>query len=295
MNRIIAFILFLTTCHLPAQNKRAEDYGFRHFQTIFQGDTVDILIKSKKGEEQQPKPLFFFCQGSKPIPLIITDGEKKFSTFPFNPDILCTDYHLAIVSKPGIPVIIDYKNLNSDFSYREPSTGRAPKKYSDRNYLDYYTGRNLSVIGFLQKQSFISKNKLIVAGHSEGSTIASKIASISEKVTHLNYSGGSPMGRIMNMLSEDRENETDTDSTKFSDEEFKFWESVVDNKENMDDSYGDTFKATYDFSIPPIRYLEKVKIPVLVSYGSKDRSAPFNDYLRIETIRRKRKNFTYNS
>ena len=61
----------------------------------------------------------------------------------------------------------------------------------------------------------------------------------------------------------------------------------------MDDTIGDTFKATYDFSIPPIQYLEKLTIPVLVSYGTKDWSAPYNDYLRVEMIRKKKRNFTF--
>ena len=63
----------------------------------------------------------------------------------------------------------------------------------------------------------------------------------------------------------------------------------------MDDTYGDTYKATYEFSIAPIKYLEKLKIPVLICYGTKDFSAPFNDYLRVEMIRQKKFNFTYNA
>ena len=62
----------------------------------------------------------------------------------------------------------------------------------------------------------------------------------------------------------------------------------------MDASKDDTYKATYEFSIPPFAYLEKIKIPVLVCYGTKDEgSVPFNDYLRVEMIRRKKTNFTF--
>ena len=39
-------------------------------------DTVDILIKSKKGEELRPKPLLLFCQGSLPIPLLVKYNEN---------------------------------------------------------------------------------------------------------------------------------------------------------------------------------------------------------------------------
>lgn len=63
----------------------------------------------------------------------------------------------------------------------------------------------------------------------------------------------------------------------------------------MDGSQGDTYKATYEFSHPPIKYLEKLKIPVLVSYGTKDWSALFNDFMRVDFIRQRKRNFTFQS
>ena len=95
------------------------------------------------------------------------------------------------------------------------------------------------------------------------------------------------------MLEKDRAEETDTDSTRFGENELGFWKQVVGDKNNMDNSNGDTYKATYDFSIPPIQYLEKLTIPVYICYGTKDWSAPFNDYLQIEMIRQMKSNFTF--
>ena len=81
-----------------------------------------ILIKSKKGEENTPKPIFLFCQGSLPIPLIIYEGKESFGTFPFNPDSISKNYHLVIVGKPSIPLIADVNTLQNDFTYLD-STG----------------------------------------------------------------------------------------------------------------------------------------------------------------------------
>lgn len=61
----------------------------------------------------------------------------------------------------------------------------------------------------------------------------------------------------------------------------------------MDGSQGDTHKATYEFSQPPIKYMEKLKIPVLVSYGTKDWGSPFNDFMRVDFIRQGKSNFTF--
>lgn len=294
MKALIVLLFLFFSNQLSGQKNEPGTYGFRHMQTVFKGDTVDILIKSKKGEESKPKPLFLFCQGSMPIPLIIKYDENGkegiYNVFVFNPDSLSNDYHLAIISKPYIPLIVDQKNLNSDLTYRD-SAGKTLKKYVDRNLLDYYVDRAITAIKFLQAQQWISKSKLVVAGHSEGSTVAAKVALKFPAVTHLIYSGGNPLGRILTILERQRALETDT--LRYAEGMFMQWESIVADPSSMEAPNGDTNKGTYDFSIPPFQYLEKLTIPVLVSYGTKDASSPFNDYLRVETIRKKRKNFTF--
>lgn len=290
MKASLFLLLFLLSTRLPAQNKRPEDYGFRHLQTIYRGDTVDILIKSRVGEEQKVKPIFLFCQGSLPQPLIKYDEQGLYGVFPFNPDSLSADYHLAIINKPFTPLIAARESLGEDLTYVD-NTGMFSKKYTERNLLDYYVKRNKYVITFLQKQKWVLKNKLVVAGHSEGSTIAAKLALQSSQVTQLIYSGGNPLGRILTIIERLRTNETGT--AKEAETAIKNWENIVRDPLNMDASNGDTFKATYEFSIPPIQYLQQLKIPVLICYGTKDHSSPFNDYLRVEMIRQKRKNFSF--
>lgn len=102
------------------------------------------------------------------------------------------------------------------------------------------------------------------------------------------------MGRIMSIIEQSRANETNTDSTKFGEEEIKYWQAVVKNKNDLDGSQGDTHKATFEFSQPPIEYLRKLRIPILVSYGTKDWSAPFNDYMWVNFIQQGKKNVTFN-
>ena len=273
--------------------KKPEDYGFRYLTTVYQGEPVNILVRSAKGEENKPKPLLFFCQGSLPVPLILYDEKGGFGTFPFNTDSLSKHYHIAIAGKPSIPVLADIKSLQNDYCYRD-STGSFPAKYSGKNLLSYYTARNLAIIIYLEKQPWVSKGKTIVAGHSEGSTIAAKMASQSKKITHLIYSGGNPLGGMLTIITQSRHGETD--SMQRAENAFETWQDITQEPEKMDASKGDTYKATFEFSIPVFSYLEKLRIPVLVSYGTKDiGAAPFNDYLRIEMIRRRKTNFTFNA
>jgi esterase/lipase len=287
---IFFILLFL---QVFSQTKKPKDFGFKHLQTIYQGDAVDILMKSKKGEENKIKPLFFFCQGSLPQPLIKIDGVNIYGVFPFNTDSIIAKYHLVIVSKPAIPLIVEIKKLDNNYCFFDSITSKFPSAYSKRNLLDYYVNRNLLIIDFLQNQKMVSKQKLVVAGHSQGGAIASKMASISKKITHLIIASENPLGQIMSMVQEYRKLESNTDSTRYGEQMIDNWKILVNDKENMDDSEGDTYKATYGFSIPPIEYLKNLQIPILVCYGTKDINAPFNDYLQVEMIRQKRNNFTF--
>lgn len=291
---LICCLVSVSGAMLYAQSPLPDVYGYRHLQTIFKGDTVDILIKSKKGEEHLKKPLFLFCQGSLPQPLLIRyeqNGQTAVTNaFVFNPDSLTRHYHVAVISKAYVPLVADQRDLNPDFTYKD-STGRFPRKYLERYYLDYYVERNLAVISFLLQQPWISPSPLVVAGHSEGSTIAAKMASRSTRISHLIYSGGNPQGRMLTLISRERANETDT--TSGAGALFSQWEKTTAQPQNMDFSDGDTYKVTHDFSQPPANYLRRLKIPVLITFGTRDAGVPYLDLFRTEMIRLRKKNFYY--
>lgn len=294
MKTLFSLLIVISIFEAKAQIKKVpNDFGFQHYQCYYKGDTVDILVQSKKGEENMVKPLFFFCQGSLPQPLIKTVGNNIYGVFPFNTDSIISKYHLAIVSKPAIPLIVEASKLKDNFCYFDSITNKFPKQYSNKNLLSYYVNRNLFVIDFLQSKKIFSTQKLVVAGHSQGGTIAAKMASVSNKITHLIVASENPMGQIMSMLQKYRRKESDTDSTKYGEQLIQNWELIVENKKNMDDTLGDTYKSTYEFSMPAIDYLKNLKIPVLICYGTNDYNAPYNDFLQIEMIRLKKKNFTF--
>ena len=98
MKQVLTIILALAlTLSTFGQMKTAKDYGYTHLQFDYQSDKVDILIKSKKGEENKRKPLFFFCQGSLPKPLIKYDEKGAYGVFSFNPDSLTIKYPFSPV------------------------------------------------------------------------------------------------------------------------------------------------------------------------------------------------------
>lgn len=291
---LFAIVIFtLTTFCVQAQK---ELFGFRHYTMLYKQDTVNILIKFKKGEEQIKKPLFLFCQGSLPVPLLITYNENGkagiYRTPVFNADSILNSYHLVIINKPFVPLIADKSTLSNQLTV-EDSLGNFSLEYTKRNYLTYYTKRNISILKYLQKLPFASYKKLVVAGHSEGAAVATDIAHKYKKVTQLIYVSGSPLGRMTTMIAE-RRNSQFTDSSINVTLNFNRWKTIVEDKDNNVSSH-DTFKGTYSFSNPSsIQKLLKLKIPVLVCYGTKDFGAVHqNDYLQIATISNQKNNFTF--
>jgi len=260
-----------------------QDYGFQQLQIVFQSDTVDILLKIKAGDESKKKPLFLFCQGSLPRPLIIFDKDGHFGVFPFNPDIITNNYHLVIIGKPSIPILLDKAYLNEDFCYTT-SSGEFPAKYIEKDNLDFYVKRNIEVLRFLQNQSFVLKGRLVIAGHSEGSSIVAKLGREFKQATHLIYSGGNPLGRIMSIIEGNRK--TANDSERQAENQIDYWKAIIDKKV-IDNT-------TLSFSFPPpIDFLKGIDKPTYVCYGTNDRDVNANDYMRIEFIRQKKTNFIF--
>ncbi|MCG2611557.1 alpha/beta hydrolase [Flavobacterium sp. SM15] len=284
MRKIVSLLLLLLSFIVTAQ-KSAEDFGFQHLKLEYKKQVVDILIQTKKGEETKKKPIFFWCQGSLPQPVIKYDEKGIYGTFPFNPDDFLNEFHLVIVGKPGVPVISEVSKLNQNYTYTDES-GKTPDNYNNNNFPDYYVNRNNWIIGKLIKLPMFSDKKLVVSGHSEGSSIAAKMASENTKITHLIYSGGNPYGRIMSILAQSRYYDSDNNT-------IEYWKEVVENKNDLITEEGDSFKTTYDFSVPVSEKLEKIKIPVLITYGTKDWNAAYNDLFYVEAIRKQLKNITF--
>lgn len=285
-------VLIIYPCTAFAQKTNPKDLGFRQLTLMYQSDTVEVLIKSQKDAENIAKPLFLFCEGSLPQPLIKTDGAQVYGIYPFQiPDDLLSRFHLVIISKPFLPLLGDKKDLGPNFMVLN-ANGKVPPNYRKRNHPAYYLKRNMAILEQLSALDWVKKQPLVVAGHSQGSSVALLIAAHYPPVSHLIYSGGNPFGRIMSMIGQSRAIERD--SLPQTDNTIAYWREVVKQSESLTEpERGDTYKATFDFSENLLDKLLQLEVPTLVSYGSRDFNAPFNDYLQIESIRQGKSHLSF--
>lgn len=281
---LLAFIILFSNvsfCQI------ASDFGFKHLRYEFKGDTIEVLIKSKIGEADKVKPLFFSVQGSLAVPLIIHNGTHRTRFTTLEEGLVEDDYHLVIVNKPGVPLIAHQDSLVDGKEYFiDKENYIYSENYLKNNHLEYYVERNLMVIDSLLNKPWVDTSKLIISGHSQGSGIALSMCVKSSKPTHLIYSGGNPyFSTILAMLSKERLKEDSIENPRVK-KIYSVWKEILNEPHSYFHPNRDSNKTLYSFSIQKENeMLKQLKIPVLVSYGTKDESCAYNDMFQLEVIK----------
>ncbi|NML67699.1 hypothetical protein HHL22_21060 [Hymenobacter sp. RP-2-7] len=290
--RLLALGVLLSPRLTHAQPKTPADFGYRHLQMRYKGDTVNVLVLSKKGEELKRKPVFFFAQGSSPSPVILYDEQGAYRLIPIKMDSLLARCHLVVVAKPGLPLVGDLRQLGPGGYVLDTKTGLLPAKYCQHNYLEYYVRRNRVVLRYLSRQPWVQADDITAMGHSEGSAVVARMARHSHHLRRVIYLAGSPLGRMLTQVSGAR---LEVDSAT-AESLFNRWQQVVAAPSQVD-CHGDSNRLIYSLSTPstPLEDLLHSRLPIFVGYGTRDRSALLNDYLRLEAIRRRKTNFAFHA
>lgn len=302
MKVFISFLLLgLASNVFPQKSCLFEGTEIRHFSIKTKNDTIEFILPS--GNIDTIKPVLLFCQGSLPIPLIIEipSGQKIITALSnFDYKKISKDYHLVVISMPKTPLIASLKNLNRQYCY-VPDTAN-PNTYSNlyitNNYLENYIERAKIAINFLYKQKWVDKKRIYVLGHSQGSKVAIGASVNNEKVSKVGYLSGNPLGRIDQLIREQREL---CKSGKISIEEsqkeiqliYEMWENINSNPNNNNTEYGDPNRAWTSFSKPMLDKMLKLKQPLFVGYGTSDITASFCDLLPIYFLSSGKTNFKH--
>ncbi|MFT5823003.1 MAG: pimeloyl-ACP methyl ester carboxylesterase [Crocinitomix sp.] len=262
-------------------------------------DTIDFIVVDTL--LNKTKPVFLWCQGSLPIPLFceIPDYGYYFlggGVSNFDYKRIVKNFHLVVISMPKTPVLVKKENLNSGFEYipNPNMPNEFLPAYVAADYLENYVERAAAVLKFLKKQKWVSNEKLILAGHSQGTKIATKIAIQNKKVTHLGLFAANPFGRIDQYVREARLNaQLGTISWARADslinDNYAFY-NQINNKDSI--SANPSLKAWKTFTETYYDDWLSLNIPIYLAYGTEDRTADLCDIIPLFFIEKNKNNLT---
>ena len=263
-------------------------------------DTINFIVIDTKLEKR--KPIFLFCQGSLPMPLFIKPEKESMWMFGggitnFDFEEIKRNYHLVVISMPKTPVIVNEKNLNKSYCYipNEKEPDEFDKEYVKADFLENYEKRAKHVLSFLRKQKWVDNSKLIVAGHSQGSKVATLIALNNNKVTHLGLFSANPFGRIDQRIRNYRK-EAERKEITWQEADKKIEDTYLMYKESYNDNTlaeKPYLLAWKSFSRPLLNDWLKIKIPTYLAYGTEDVATDLCDLVPLFFIQNAKNNLTF--
>lgn len=266
---------------------------YEHFQLKTKADTINYSIYSKNGINSVSK-ILLFVQGSGNFPFYevekINNGTVTNSTMPFDLEQIPNEYAFVLISKKGIPFCT---NKEEEFE--------TPKIFFTTEGLNYRANRISQVINHLATKQIKNTKKIVVIGHSEGADVVAKLGTINNKITDIGYWSGGGNTQFYdftifvrkevingNLSEEQGLNKIESVFTKLKE--------IMNDPESINNFWEDnSYRRWAYFSEPPIDNLLKIKIPLFVAIGSKDKAVPIEStyLIPIEFIRKKKENLTF--
>lgn len=297
--KILAVLLFIN--HICfAQQKQVINNEVTAYSLQTKKDTIDFIVVDKAPSER--KPIFLWCQGSLPVPLYMnfeTDGLWLHGggIANFDYEEIKKHYHLIVISMPKTPLIVDDSKLNDEkWYYGDSADKKIPSiAFQKANYYQNYIDRAIKVIKFLKRQKWIDNSKLVVAGHSQGSKIATGIAANYKHVTKLGLFSANPLGRMDQSIRKLRkEAEQGKISWQLADQEMeKQYEYFRTANDPVKIRKNPSLLAWNTLSDPLIEDWLAFNKPIYLAYGTDDIASDFCDLIPLYFIRQRKSNLTY--
>ena len=176
--QVVAFLVFWCLCTATIAQETnlvitPERVGFSHRNVGVGEDSVQYYVSSGGVPLQgdQRRPLVLYLDGSGPSPLYYRGQGGIGSSLMFDAADF-KGYHLAVISKPGIPFFSETKRV-------------ASVEYDQRQSLRWRVEAAKAVIEDLVAEGIVDKTRVLVLGHSEGSDVAPWVGLESPHVTHV--------------------------------------------------------------------------------------------------------------
>ena len=276
-------------------------------QELINNESLKFTIKSKNNSIDfivydnnldQKKPVLLWCQGSLPYPIYVKRAYDYWmiggGISNFNTDYIRKYYHLVVISMPETPVIVNEDEINKSYWYNGKSKDKTMPSiaFQKADYLENYVERGIAVLEFLRKQKWVDNSKLIVAGHSQGSKVASKIATNYKYVSKVGLFATNPFGRIdqnirtYRKMAEKKEISWE-EAEKYIEEEYQIFRDALDENKVKEKPYLLAWKS---FSVPLIDDWLTLNKPIYLAYGTNDIAADLCDLVPLYFMKEEKSN-----
>jgi pimeloyl-ACP methyl ester carboxylesterase len=299
MKAKLVFFLLFAAAMCPAQNGAVLHRQVIHFSLPGDQDVIDFVVVDTVLTAK--KPVFLWCQGSLPVPLF---GEiEQYGYYFLGGGIANFDYksivgkyHLVVISMPKTPVSATKNQINQSFQFiPNPDKPREfSAEYVKADYLDNYVERAKQVLQFLQRQPWVDGARLVVAGHSQGSKVATKIAATFPGVTHLGLFAANPFGRVDQFVREARlDARAGRISWQKADSLMEDYYRLYENAHHPDSvRQHPEYLALRTFSETFYDDWLQLSIPIYMAYGTEDATSDLCDIIPLFFIEKGKNNLT---
>ncbi|REC45649.1 alpha/beta hydrolase fold domain-containing protein [Chryseobacterium sp. 5_R23647] len=296
--RISFLFIILSQFFISQQGKTINDQSTA-FEISDKNDPIEFIVYDTKLE--QKKPVFLWCQGSLPYPIYVNSKEEGLwiiggGITNFDVANIVKNYHLVIISMPKTPLIADEKDINESYWYygNSKNEDQPTLEFQKADNLENYVNRAQKVLRFLNKQKWVDRSKLIVAGSSQGSKVATKIAIANKNVSKLGLFSANPFGRIDQNIREYRKEAEQKqisweEADKGIEEEYQMFRDAYNPKKLAEKP---ELLAWKSFSVPLLDDWLQFKKPIYLAYGTHDIASDLNDLVPIYFIRENNNNLT---
>lgn len=238
------------------------EYRFNEYEIKHEQETIRFYIHTPGFSPE--KSTFLFLQGSGAVPLCIENDQGHRLTFSLHtrPEII-DNFNFIIISKAG-------------FTFSRHQDAEVPGDYHQKTSLAYRIFQANAVLQYIQTNQLISNKNILVCGHSEGSDVAAKLATINKNISHLAFLSGGGASQFLEyflyirkritrgeLSFREGQHEIDTLTKQF--------EEIMQNPASTTKFWqGHTYLRWTTFAEPALKNLLQLNIPIFMAMGSKD-------------------------
>lgn len=289
---LIIVLFFSSFCY----GQRIDSTDFNHF-VVTHKKLGKIRYHMYNKHLDKKLPVLLFLQGSMDLPLIALNG-KDSRFYTFNREILnyADQYHIILISKPDRNFCDSVLLENNEFKIEKRAI------YNQSNTQEWRVGVANLVLKKILKFNFISKEKVIVIGYSEGGQVVPELACKNNKITHLVSINGAGLNHFYDSVINERMKayagfKSKENAQQKIDSLFTLYENIYKNEESLTQFHDDeSYKRWASYTRKdPVEYLKKINIPILVIASGDDENSPILglDYIKIEFLRLRKQNLSY--